>query len=316
MAKRQKLSVTSQNALINQIPCLTYNNNDIIDIVIKIKENIITNKFQFPKPSNKGLFDKIHYITKEKKNIKCKIIAGSIKCIRDGNKYYKYSNGIWEKAIFHKNEIFWITQIKSMDLIGDSLTNLPNFVVSLTNLQELILKNNKLTVIPNSIERLTNLQILDLSYNKLTNLPNSIGKLCNLQKLDLTHNKLRSLPRVFALKGCSDCLYSIKDFTKLSELYIDESSYQIDNLDCECEILVLGSITNKITNLPFNLKELYLKKDIDISMIKIPFGCEIKYDHDSILKYNIFNVRCFSVFQYNMIISNPPYPSTKRLFYV
>ena len=249
MAKRQKLSTIAQNALIRQIPCLTYNNNDIIDIVIKIKENIITNKYQFPKPSNEGLFDKIHYITKEKKNIKCKIIVGSIKCIQDGNKYYKYKNGTWEKAIFHKNEIFWITlgnnfikfkntiiksNIYNLDLIKKSLTKLPKFVVSLTNLQELILKNNKLTVIPNSIERLTNLQILDLSYNKLTNLPNSIGKLCNLQILDLTHNKLRGLPRAFALGSYSNCPYSIKDFTKLSELLIDESSYQIDNLDCEC----------------------------------------------------------------------------------
>ena len=45
-----------------------------------------------------------------------------------------------------------------------------------------------------------------------------------------------------------------------------------------CEILILTDNQNKITNLPSGLKILYLSKHIDISMIKIPFGCEIKYD--------------------------------------
>jgi hypothetical protein len=47
---------------------------------------------------------------------------------------------------------------------------------------------------------------------------------------------------------------------------------------------MLGKIQNPITNLPSGLKTIYLSKDIDVSMIKIPFGCEIKYDFDKILK--------------------------------
>ena len=47
---------------------------------------------------------------------------------------------------------------------------------------------------------------------------------------------------------------------------------------------MLGKIKNPITNLPSGLKTIYLIKDIDISMIKIPFGCEINYDFDKILK--------------------------------
>ncbi len=43
----------------------------------------------------------------------------------------------------------------------------------------------------------------------------------------------------------------------------------------ECKILILKEIENKITNLPYNLKKIYLKPDIDINMIKIPFGCKI-----------------------------------------
>ena len=50
------------------------------------------------------------------------------------------------------------------------------------------------------------------------------------------------------------------------------------------DILILGKIQNPITNLPSGLKTIYLKKSINISMIKIPFGCEINYDFDKILK--------------------------------
>jgi Leucine-rich repeat (LRR) protein len=96
-------------------------------------------------------------------------------------------------------------------------------------------------------------------------LPVEICKLINLQTLYLGNNSLKSLP------------VEITRLINLKKLYIDESSYEINNLDIECEILIFKKIKNPITNLPYGLKELYLKKDIKISMIKIPFGCEIKY---------------------------------------
>jgi hypothetical protein len=75
----------------------------------------------------------------------------------------------------------------------------------------------------------------------------------------------------------------IDNLSNLIKLDINESSYEINNLDLDCSILIFASIQNPITNLPYGLKELYLKKDIDICMIKIPFGCEIIYDFEDIL---------------------------------
>jgi Leucine-rich repeat (LRR) protein len=110
---------------------------------------------------------------------------------------------------------------------------------------------------------LSNLEILYLSENNLTSLSESIQNLFNLQELYVYNNKLTSLPE------------SIKSFTKIKQLYLNESSYDINNLSIDCNILILTSIENNITNLPPILRTLYLKSDIRTDMIKLPYGCDI-----------------------------------------
>ena len=105
--------------------------------------------------------------------------------------------------------------------------------------------------------------ILDLRNNNLTSLPESIGSLSNLQELDLSYNNLTSLSE------------SIKTLTKIKRFELDESSYDINNLSMDCHTLILTDIDNNITNLPPILRTLYLKSDIDVDMIKIPYGCDI-----------------------------------------
>ena len=48
-------------------------------------------------------------------------------------------------------------------------------------------------------------------------------------------------------------------------------------MDYDTEILFLTELKTKITNLPISLKEMWLTEVIDIDLIKIPFGCEIKF---------------------------------------
>ena len=56
---------------------------------------------------------------------------------------------------------------------------------------------------------------------------------------------------------------------------MDESSYEINNLSMDCHILILTSIKNNVINLPPILGTLYLKSNINVDMIKLPYGCDI-----------------------------------------
>jgi len=122
---------------------------------------------------------------------------------------------------------------------------------------------NQLTNLPVEIGNLTNLQYLNLQNNQLTKLPAEIGNLTNLKELFLSQNQLTNLPAE---------ILKIKN-----SLRIDETSYEINNMNYDTKIIVFTNLIKQITNLPISLKKLWIKKKIDINLIKIPFGCEIKY---------------------------------------
>ena len=48
----------------------------------------------------------------------------------------------------------------------------------------------------------------------------------------------------------------------INKLIIDETSYQINNLDTECKILIFSELKINISNLPINLKEIWLSKKL------------------------------------------------------
>ena len=57
---------------------------------------------------------------------------------------------------------------------------------------------------------------------------------------------------------------------------IDETSYEINNLDISCTILIFSELKINIRNLPINIKEIWLNDRIKNPNIKLPFGCELK----------------------------------------
>ena len=116
---------------------------------------------------------------------------------------------------------------------------------------------------PAEIGNLINLTRLYLTCNKLQSLPTEIGNLCNLKYLYLSNNKLQSLPaEILKVKNA---------------LIINESSYDINNLNIDNEILIFSNLTDKLYNLPFNTTEIWLKSYIKNDLIKLPFGCVIKF---------------------------------------
>ena len=88
---------------------------------------------------------------------------------------------------------------KSLDLSGQGLTKIPDYVFNRTDLEELVVSNNRLTgAIQAEIRNLKNLKILRAGNNQMTGVPAEIGQLQNLEVLDLSNNKLTGLPNELA----------------------------------------------------------------------------------------------------------------------
>ena len=127
--------------------------------------------------------------------------------------------------------------------------------------KELHLGYKNIEYISDSIGNLINLQKLDLIYNQIKILPNSIGNLINLRELDLKYNKIKILPN---------------EILKIKKvLNIDETSYEINNLNVETEILIFSNLEIELKNLPIGLKEIWINEELKTN-IKLPFGCELK----------------------------------------
>jgi len=106
-------------------------------------------------------------------------------------------------------------QITTLDLSRKGLTRLPDDIFDgFSNLKTLYLSDNQLTELPDSIGNLTKLERLSLVMNQLTELPEWIGNLTNLIKLELNINQLTELPD------------SIGNLTNLERLYLDGNPWQ------------------------------------------------------------------------------------------
>ena len=83
----------------------------------------------------------------------------------------------------------------ALDLSGQGLEKLPDYVLDRSSLEELNISNNKLIgALPAEIRGLKNLRILNASNNLMTGVPAEVGQLQNLEVLDLSNNQLTGLP--------------------------------------------------------------------------------------------------------------------------
>jgi len=181
-------------------------------------------------------------------------------------------------------QIFRITTLRELRFSTNQITYLPKEIYKLKNLEVLDLSNNNISNVPIQICKLKNLRLLDLSNNNLTSIPKEIIKLQNLRILDLQNNRLKSLP--FRL-NTKNFFTKSKDYDYLEKIVysmlLDKTSYEINNLEMDTEILIFTNLKKDLDNLPCMLKELWLnielKKDIEDEKIKIklPFRCIIHY---------------------------------------
>jgi len=87
-----------------------------------------------------------------------------------------------------------LTDLTTLNLVGNQLTMLPDQICELTALTDLYLTFNQLTTLPERIGDLTSLKILKLHSNRLTTLPKRICDLTSLEILDINRNQLTALP--------------------------------------------------------------------------------------------------------------------------
>ncbi|MEL7354490.1 MAG: TIR domain-containing protein [Cyanobacteria bacterium P01_A01_bin.116] len=73
--------------------------------------------------------------------------------------------------------------LRSLDLSGNALTQLPDSIAHLRALQVLSVGENPLEYLPESLGQLTQLRILDISGTRITTLPNSVERLVEMRSL-------------------------------------------------------------------------------------------------------------------------------------
>lgn len=82
-----------------------------------------------------------------------------------------------------------------LNLSGQNLTKVPEYVFKETNLTSLNLADNSLTgALQAEVRHLQKLESLDLSGNQFTGVPAEVGQLRNLKVLNLANNDLTGLP--------------------------------------------------------------------------------------------------------------------------
>ena len=168
-------------------------------------------------------------------------------------------------------------KLKVLDLTGNKLSKIPNWVEDLHELEELYLADNKIRKLPSWIGNLKHLRILSIGYNLLTDLDDksSIWDLCDLQFLDINANKLEKLsPKIGQLQNLQTLLASgnklidlpseLADLPNIKRVSVNNNLFK-DEPDEKHPIINHINIVNTLTNKGVHV-ETY--KDSDIEQIK------------------------------------------------
>lgn len=93
-----------------------------------------------------------------------------------------------------RKDIRKIKKVQSLNLYGNTITEISPAVSRLKKLKELDLYRNRLTSLPSRITRMKKLETLAVSYNQLEELPAGIASMSRLKVLYAHHNRLQALP--------------------------------------------------------------------------------------------------------------------------
>jgi hypothetical protein len=136
-----------------------------------------------------------------------------------------------------------MSNLTSLSLAKNQITNLPETIGLLSNLEELRLSQNLITHLPKSIKSLVKLKQLKIKKNMLGEICPEIGLLCSLVYLDVSDNPLQTLPvGVFRLKHLKTVLYA--DCPLLQKT--DQISHQWSKFPSLKDLAAQTIITNRV----------------------------------------------------------------------
>jgi hypothetical protein len=128
---------------------------------------------------------------------------------------------IWEEGYFrHIDDAAAEPQrVRALDLSNSGLRTLPGVVMRMTNVHTLWLNGNAISNLPSEISDLGQLQSLNLDNNNLAQLPPSLLLLTNLVALYMNGNRLQAIPS------------GITNLTKLRTLSVADNNIAQVNCD-------------------------------------------------------------------------------------
>lgn len=140
--------------------------------------------------------------------------------------------------------IEYCTNISTLILAENQLSDMPDNLSNMTSLNNLILRDNEFTTLPDSVTAVSGLTSLNMSYNSMESLPDSLCSMPNLLSLNVSNNRLYSLPSNI---GSTKIQYLFAGGNRISGLPTSiGTSTSLDYLDMRC---------NRLTTLPSNLSE-------------------------------------------------------------
>lgn len=136
-----------------------------------------------------------------------------------------------------------------LDLSGQELKRVPDYVFKLNNLEELNISNNQLTgVLQAEIANLKSLKVLKADNNLMTSMPAEVGQLLNLQIFSINNNLLASIPKEIGQMQSLEILdlsnnqltglpYEMGNLKNIQTINISGNTYSASDLDIISESL-------------------------------------------------------------------------------
>lgn len=195
------------------------------------------------------------------------------------------------------------TEIKYLDLFGNSIKEIPDWFFQFKRLEHLSLKNNTLKELPTIIFTIQNIKHLNLAENQIHEIKDHYFRnLMDIEKVDISYNQITSIPseritspkcKILSIKGnkLKKFPIAVSDTHSLEKLDLSEnqiSSIEDDAFDGLENLVELDLSFNELQYLPTSIGKLKKLKRLNLSGNNIS-SLPKEFEHLTSLEFLDFN---------------------------